>query len=89
MTPSPIPTPTERDVLNERIVIARCICKTGKYPTDREIAGERSKLNWASSTSTGEKVSADPTEADAQAFLVSLGLTPPPRAPKSDTDTAQ
>jgi hypothetical protein len=83
MSDSTIPTTAERDILIERVCIARCLSRRPKqWPNESAIQKEKSALTFEAAQNGTVCL---PTATAASAFLRSLGLIVPPLdAPRRD-----
>jgi len=83
MSDSTIPTTAERDILIERVAIARCLCRRPtQWPNAGAIQQERSKLAFEEAQ---KKTVLLPSATAAAQFLRSLSLTVPEvDAPRKD-----
>lgn len=79
-----IQTLSEREQDIERVAIARCICRTGKYPGAKEVRDELQALR--SAEIRGEAVYPRVKESDAMGFLMECGL-PAPKRESTQTGT--
>lgn len=78
-----IPTMAERAEQLERVLIARSICRTGKFPTPTDLAKESRKLNGEGIH--GVRVDPEVSRNEAAAFLTAMKLTAPAfEPPKRD-----
>lgn len=70
-----VPTYAEREATAERTAIARCICKTGAFPSPKDIADERTRMTW--DAVHGLKTDPEVSRATAAAWLTAHGLSVP------------
>lgn len=79
---SKIETVAEREETIERCAVARCICRTGRYPEPVQVREEL--RNMRADYTRGLPVYPTVNTMDAGAFLTGLGLTPPKREVEKD-----
>lgn len=73
-------TMVEREELEERIAIARCVVKNGRLPTKSELSQERQAMRF--DQQHGKTAVPETTIQEARAFLTGLHvLVPQPAAP--------
>jgi hypothetical protein len=85
MSTTTIPTMDEHAAEIERVAVARCICKRGRFPSAGDVAREIQTMH--SELVRGAPVEAVVTRADAVAWLKSRGLPVPAALPREVAGT--
>jgi hypothetical protein len=76
MTNDSIPTLAERSTFLERVSVARCLARRpARWPSAAEVQTELQTMGWESTRGVSF---AQPTSAQAAAFLKSIGAEIPP-----------